>query len=652
MAVKFSQFNVETDVANVGYLVGYDGTDNVQITPANLIASSSIIDGSGTAEKIPKWVDAETLTDSIMTEDPTGPTISVAGNIDLTGTLTGTTATFVKDQNADSIIQLYNANAGAAAQATIYVGNSSAAADGLFLGANGTGMTTAGGFVQDGAAIGSGTGASGGLSIMTRATADMRFYTNGHTNERMRITSAGNVLVGATNSDIGGSVTGVKFTQDGMILASDDATGDTSSVLYLDRRGTNNEGKVLMFGMGGFLKAGIGVIGTSANTNDGGITFETIGTNPATYDERMRITQAGNVGIGTASPHNDVSGLSIAVAGSTDQLYLERTGSGTGRYYLGTASNSFYIVDDVAASTRAIIDSSGNVGIGTTSPTSGMRLDVHGGDFRVGDDANQGLEGGYSSGAGVAYLQGYNRGTSAFIDLLLNNNVTITSAGNVGIGTTSPSNKFVIKEGTNVDVEFGSEASGGFIQTYNRTSSAWGYLRFITSGAETMRLNSSGDIIFGTTSLGTTHAYFESSSNSRMVLSLGSSTTSSSVVGAFKNPNGTVGTISTNGSATAYNTSSDYRLKENVVEMTGALDRVNQLKPSRFNFISDADKTLDGFLAHEVQDIVPEAITGEKDATDNDGNPQYQGIDQSKLVPLLVGAIQELKAEIDELKNK
>ncbi len=73
MAVKFSQFNVETDVANVGYLVGYDGTDNVQITPANLIASSSIIDGSGTAQKIPKWVDAETLTDSIMTEDPTGP---------------------------------------------------------------------------------------------------------------------------------------------------------------------------------------------------------------------------------------------------------------------------------------------------------------------------------------------------------------------------------------------------------------------------------------------------------------------------------------------------------------------------------------------------------------------------------------------------
>ena len=89
-----------------------------------------------------------------------------------------------------------------------------------------------------------------------------------------------------------------------------------------------------------------------------------------------------------------------------------------------------------------------------------------------------------------------------------------------------------------------------------------------------------------------------------------------------------------------------------IVEMTGALDRVSQLKPSRFNFIAKADKTVDGFLAHEVQEIVPEAITGVKDAVDEKGNPKYQGIDQSKLVPLLVGAIQELKKEIEILKNK
>jgi hypothetical protein len=85
--------------------------------------------------------------------------------------------------------------------------------------------------------------------------------------------------------------------------------------------------------------------------------------------------------------------------------------------------------------------------------------------------------------------------------------------------------------------------------------------------------------------------------------------------------------------------------------MSGATDRLKQLKPSRFNFIADADTTVDGFLAHEVQDVVPEAITGAKDAVDADGNPDYQGIDQSKLVPLLVATIQELEARLTALEN-
>ena len=93
-------------------------------------------------------------------------------------------------------------------------------------------------------------------------------------------------------------------------------------------------------------------------------------------------------------------------------------------------------------------------------------------------------------------------------------------------------------------------------------------------------------------------------------------------------------------------------MKENVVDMTGALDRVEQLQPKRFNFIQDPEITFDGFLAHEVQSVIPEAITGEKDAVDDEGNPQYQGIDQSKIVPLLVGAIKELKTEIETLKSQ
>jgi hypothetical protein len=118
----------------------------------------------------------------------------------------------------------------------------------------------------------------------------------------------------------------------------------------------------------------------------------------------------------------------------------------------------------------------------------------------------------------------------------------------------------------------------------------------------------------------------------------------------FRNPNGGVGTITTNGSATAYNTSSDYRLKENVVPLTGAANRINQLQVHRFNFISDPDRTVDGFIAHEAQAVVPECVTGTKDEVDADGKPVYQGIDQSKLVPLLTAALQETIAELQALK--
>ena len=103
--------------------------------------------------------------------------------------------------------------------------------------------------------------------------------------------------------------------------------------------------------------------------------------------------------------------------------------------------------------------------------------------------------------------------------------------------------------------------------------------------------------------------------------------------------------------AAAFNTSSDYRLKENVVTAWDATTRLKQLKPSRFNFIANTDVTMDGFLAHEVSSIVPEAIFGEKDAIDSDGNPEYQQIDQSKLVPLLVKTIQELEARIAALES-
>jgi hypothetical protein len=114
---------------------------------------------------------------------------------------------------------------------------------------------------------------------------------------------------------------------------------------------------------------------------------------------------------------------------------------------------------------------------------------------------------------------------------------------------------------------------------------------------------------------------------------------------------GAVGSISHSTSATSYNTSSDYRLKENVVYDWDATTRLKQLKPARFNFIVDADTTVDGFLAHEAQAVVPEAVHGTHNEVDADGVAVMQGIDQSKLVPLLVKTIQELEARITALEG-
>ena len=120
----------------------------------------------------------------------------------------------------------------------------------------------------------------------------------------------------------------------------------------------------------------------------------------------------------------------------------------------------------------------------------------------------------------------------------------------------------------------------------------------------------------------------------------------------FQNAAGSfVGNITINGSSTTYNTSSDYRLKENIEDMVGATDRLKALKPINFAWKADGHR-VDGFLAHELQEVVPEAATGTKDAVDEEGNPVYQGIDQSKLVPLLTKALQEAVARIEALEAK
>jgi len=157
----------------------------------------------------------------------------------------------------------------------------------------------------------------------------------------------------------------------------------------------------------------------------------------------------------------------------------------------------------------------------------------------------------------------------------------------------------------------------------------------------------------GNTEASSAIVYIDFASNA-MILNSSIASPSSVTMLAFRTSgNGTsAGSISCSGSATAYTTSSDYRIKENLVNLTGAIDRVKNFKTYRFNFKDNKSKTVDGFVAHEVASIVPEAVVGEKDAVDSNGNIDPQALDQAKLVPVLTAALQEAIAKIEVLETK
>lgn len=188
---------------------------------------------------------------------------------------------------------------------------------------------------------------------------------------------------------------------------------------------------------------------------------------------------------------------------------------------------------------------------------------------------------------------------------------------------------------------------------------------FTEGGAEAMRIDTSGNVLVGKTGTGFSTNGIELradnelwvTKDSSIPMSLNRKTTTGELTRFHYN--GTkVGDISTNGTGTTYNSSSDYRLKENIQPMTGALDKVAQLKPVTYTWKADGSNG-QGFIAHELQEVVPDCVTGEKDAVNEDGSINPQGIDTSKLVATLTAAIQEqqtiietLKADIAELKAK
>ena len=184
-------------------------------------------------------------------------------------------------------------------------------------------------------------------------------------------------------------------------------------------------------------------------------------------------------------------------------------------------------------------------------------------------------------------------------------------------------------------------------------------MRFYAGGNEVARMNHAGgdDQFFVHCTANPTGGTKGFAVLGQIIVS-GSSSTSEQDVMRIEKPSGRVGSIVANNSGTSFNTSSDYRLKENQVAISDGITRLKTLKPYKFNFIVDKDeddnvtKIVDGFFAHEVSSAVPEAVTGEKDAVDENGKIKPQAIDQSKLVPLLTSALQEAITEIESLKTR
>ena len=443
----------------------------------------------------------------------------------------------------------------------------------------------------------------------------------------------------------------------------------------------------------------------------------------------ITIDSSENVGINNASPQTKIHVVKNAVTGfiartnstatfensSGVELYLSSSDSGYGQIRFGDTASTYsggiqyeHSTDEMlfqCNGSEAMRISGSNVGIGTGSPATKLDVSVTGGMARVGGGSGNNLFQTYTGSVGAGIWAGgvtrfYSTGTmtlstgatlttsapTGYTDA-----VTITSAGSVGINTGSPTAaKLVISDtGSNkISLDGGTsqngmrwEAVGGANAFYlfNGTFGTAGFGVYnITTTAIPLWIQNGGNVGINTNSP-TTFLYVQGAGGAD-VCTVRHGSTANSNVGQiiFRDGAGDFcGQITSNGSTntTAYNSNSDYRLKENVTYDWDATTRLKQLKPARFNFISNADVTFDGFLAHEVSSIVPEATTGEKDemqteeyevtpaVLDDDGNvvteavmgtrevPKYQGIDQSKLVPLLVKTIQELEARITALEN-
>ncbi len=428
---------------------------------------------------------------------------------------------------------------------------------------------------------------------------------------RLFVASDGKIGIGSSGSGTQSARTFIEGS--GACPLEIDATAGSGGYLTLSNSGSAKA----FFGFGSNIGTA-SVNDIAIRSQSGALAFQTGGAN-----ERLRITSAGLVGIGTSSPDRQLTIAGTAVSGT--QVHINSTVSSAGikfspssgdAYEIQAGTDSkFILYNRTDEAYRLVVDGSGNVGIGATTPSTPLHVNNLSSSAGINTVATFATPQNSNTTSGGAILLGgfYGDGNGSRISATgnpqlsgahdlwlqtrtttgtLTNGLFIDNTGNVGINVTNPS--------------AGASATSGVA---------------FRPGSHDVWFNHANGV-----SSGTVYTYFTYNS-------------------------GAIGSISQNGTtAVAYNTTSDYRLKENVTIITDGIVRLQQLKPCKFNFITEPDRTVDGFIAHEVEQVIPEAITGKKDAEDADGNPIYQGIDQSKLVPLLTAALQETIGRIETLE--
>jgi hypothetical protein len=507
---------------------------------------------------------------------------------------------------------------------------------------------------------------------------------NGSLAEKMRLTSAGNLGIGTSSPayklDVTAAAGTVARFTGGTALSIYSDTGNTSGVVS----GTNGmyfnaSGNEISFVTNSSIKA---VLNSAGNLGLGAV--------PSAWD--TSVMRALQVGTG-ASFVGDTPGLAFRARILANAYY----GSG-GYKYIGSAPALLHTVNANNAAyewftapsgtagaaisfTQAMtLDASGNLMVGVTS-ASGNRMYVRtastsGNAFYSDNTADTSFKVQFSSG-----LTSIGNDFNAPLAFLTNNTerARIDSAGNLGIGTSSPDQKLVVAG--NARIVNNNALLLGFsgVEASLKYDSSGDLYITPRSGYNTVF--TAGNLLVGTTALpsGTSTSGFGLSVEAtRVQAQFRSTTTAGTFIQAFYNPNGLVGSIQTSGSATSFVTSSDYRLKNTVVPMTGALDKVALLKPVTYKWNADGSDG-QGFIAHELAEVEPGCVSGEKDETetrtvetspaipavlDEDGVetspavaavteeqvfPKYQGIDTSFLVATLTAAIQEQQVLIKEL---